>query len=359
MGSAWTRDKKEQRTRVLQHPTDGTQDGPCNTQETRCDWENASCNMQPTTRNAEKCNVTRCDVGPSDRQHTPRDMGHLGRPQENRPQTMCSRNDPQTAMPQTTRKGQRAWHHWRVCNRHHDSCNMQGKCNGRHAACDSTTSKQHAPCSGRHAKRNKQRVACNRQHAPDFMKHAASNNDMQRNRQHAPGNGQRAACNRTPVLSDGVHRATNMQQGKRQQGNMHSGLQQTTGNGQHATDNVHQTADGMQEDASSCVMQQETHGTAAFRVRRAAGSGQPASMREALYATTCAQHGTDITQDETHARCHSMQQTQTEPTTRSRQCNYEMRRTQSGRSRTSGHAAAAHGKGNMQRCNRRRATQNM
>jgi hypothetical protein len=37
----------------------------------------------------------------------------------------------------------------------------------------------------------------------------------------------------------------------------------------HATDNVHQTADDMQEDASTCEMQQETHATAAFRVRRA------------------------------------------------------------------------------------------
>jgi hypothetical protein len=78
--------------------------------------------------------------------------------------------------------------------------------------------RQHAPCSGRHATLNKQRAACNRQHAPDFMKQ-----------------------------------------------------QQTTGNGQHATDNVHQTADsGMHEDASTCEMQQEIHGTAIFSVRRAA-----------------------------------------------------------------------------------------
>jgi hypothetical protein len=41
----------------------------------------------------------------------------------------------------------------------------------------------------------------------------------------------------------------------------------------HATDNVEQTADDVQEDASTCEMQEETHGTAAFRARRAAGSG--------------------------------------------------------------------------------------
>ncbi len=59
----------------------------------------------------------------------------------------------------------------------------------------------------------------------------------------------------------------------------------------------------------------------------AASSGQrdTSSMRVELYSTTSAQHGTDATQDATHDRCRSMHQTQTEPTTRSRQCNYEMR----------------------------------
>ena len=56
--------------------------------------------------------------------------------------------------------------------------------------------------------------------------------------------------------------------------------------------------------------------------QRAAENQQHA--RSTLYATASAQHGTDATQDATHdhtTRCRSMHQTQTEPTTRSRQCN--------------------------------------
>ena len=70
----------------------------------------------------------------------------------------------------------------------------------------------------------------------------------------------------------------------------------------HATDNVQQTADDMQEHASTCEMQEETHGIAVLRVRRAAGSGQgtSSSMREALFSTTSAQHGTDATHKMQH-----------------------------------------------------------
>jgi hypothetical protein len=77
----------------------------------------------------------------------------------------------------------------------------------------------------------------------------------------------------------------------------------------------------MQEHASTCEMQQETHGTAAFRVRRASGQRATSGMLEALCSTTSAQHGTDATQDATYDPCRSLHQTQTEPTTRSRQCN--------------------------------------
>ena len=72
-------------------------------------------------------------------------------------------------------------------------------------------------------------------------------------------------------------------------------------NGQRATDNVHQTADDMQEDASTCEMQQGN--TRHRRIPCAASSGQrtSSSMREALFSTTSAQHGTDAT--------HKMQRT--------------------------------------------------
>ena len=174
---------------------------------------------------------------------------------------------------------------------------------------------------------------------------------MQRNRQHAPDTGQRAAGNRTPILcrqrgKDNKRRAPGNKHATRQETTrQHAGLQQTTGNGQHATDNVHQTADGMQEDASTCEMQQETHGTAAFRVRRASGkraAGNQQYARRIVRDNQFATRHRRLTQDATYARCRSMYQTHTEPTTRSRQCNvYEMRRTKSGRSRTSGHAAPA------------------
>ncbi len=65
--------------------------------------------------------------------------------------------------------------------------------------------------------------------------------------------------------------------------------------GQRATDNVHQSADDMQEDASTCEMQQGN--TRHRRIPCAASSGQrtSSSMREALFSTTSAQHGTDAT----------------------------------------------------------------
>jgi hypothetical protein len=85
---------------------------------------------------------------------------------------------------------------------------------------------------------------------------------------------------------------------------------------------------GMQEDASTCEMQQETHGTAAFRVRRAAGSGEPAACAKHC-ARSIVRDNQCATRHRRHTRCNarrydpcrSMQQTQTEPTTRSRQCN--------------------------------------
>ena len=134
------------------------------------------------------------------------------------------------------------------------------------------------------------------QRAKDDMKRAT-------NMHRATGNVQHAT--ETPVLcrqrgNDNRRRAPgNKHATRKETTRQHAGLQQTTGNGQHATDNVHQTADGMQEDASTCEMQQETHGTAAFRVRRAAGSGQPT-----VCAKHCPRQPVRNTAQTPHTRCH-------------------------------------------------------
>jgi hypothetical protein len=93
-------------------------------------------------------------------------------------------------------------------------------------------------------------------------------------------------------------------------------------------------------------MQDATRNTRHCGISCAAGSGQrrTSSMREALYATTSAQHGTDATQDATHD--HTTRAAACTKHKRNRQhaagnAMYEMRRTKSGRSRTSGHAAPA------------------
>ena len=80
-------------------------------------------------------------------------------------------------------------------------------------------------------------------------------------RNKATGNRQQAAC--------GKRRAKD-------------GKQQAT----HPTDNVQHSTDNIQEDASTCVMQQETHGTATFRVRRAAVNRQHA--RSIVRGNQCA-----------------------------------------------------------------------
>jgi hypothetical protein len=94
-----------------------------------------------------------------------------------------------------------------------------------------------------------------------------------------------------------------------------------TRNGHHATVNGRHATDDIQQAARKDSKQ---HGTAAFRISCAASSRQrnTSNMGQALYSTTSAQHGTDATQDDaTYDPYRSMQQTQTEPTTRSRQWN--------------------------------------
>ena len=131
--------------------------------------------------------------------------------------------------------------------------------------------------------------------------HRATGNMRQTpsNRRHATGNVQHATDNveiwKRPLTTG--HKATSQQGNKptRRQTPRRRRQNQAT----HATDNVQQTADDMQEDASTCEMQEETHGTAAaFRVRRAAGSGQPAAC-----AKHCTRQPVRNTAQTPHTRC--------------------------------------------------------
>jgi hypothetical protein len=153
---------------------------------------------------------------------------------------------------------------------------------------------------------------------------------VQRNMQHAACNGQRAACNRNfgnaPLTTGNKatrqHATRGMQQTPRRRRQ-----NQTT----HATDNVQQTADDMQEDASTCEMQRELQSTAAFRVRRAAGSAQPAAC-----AKHCTRQPVRNTADATHKMQHTTGAAACSKHTRNRHHaagieTYEMRRTDSGR----------------------------
>jgi hypothetical protein len=158
-------------------------------------------------------------------------------------------------------------------------------------------------------------AACNRQ-LRDNMRHAAGNmqrttNDMHRatgnmrqtpsNRQHATGNVQHATGNveiwkRT--LATG-HKPTSQQANKptsRQTPRRRRQNQAT-----HATDNVQQTADDMQEHASTCEMQQgNTRHRRLISCAASGGQRTTSSMREALSLTTSAEHGTDATHKMRH-----------------------------------------------------------
>ena len=133
----------------------------------------------------------------------------------------------------------------------------------------------------RHAAGNMQRTTDDMQRATGDMRQTSSN--MQRttttcnatsSMQHATRNVQHARClHKTWRLEKTI---VNRQQGNRRH-MQHTLRRRRRNQATYATDNVHQTADYMQEDASTCEMQQERHGTAAFRVRRAAGRGQPAA----------------------------------------------------------------------------------
>ncbi len=144
---------------------------------------------------------------------------------------------------------------------------QQTTCTAQQATC----ARLPATCSGkrRHAT---QHAACSMQRATCSMQQATWNLETTiDNRQH----GNKATCD--------------MQQPPRRRRQNHA---------THATDNVQQTADDMQEHASSCEMQRETHGTAAFRVRRAACSGQAAACEK-----HCTRQPVRNTAQTPHTRC--------------------------------------------------------
>jgi hypothetical protein len=159
--------------------------------------------------------------------------------------------------------------------------------------------------------------------------------------QHATDNRQRGEDNRQRAIDS-------RQQGKKETGGL-----------RHAADTAQKTeSSGQRIQRNTCNRQQ----TACKRTRaharcnrrhtalphfvcggqRAAENQQHA--RSTLYATASTQHGTDATQDATHD--HTTRAAACTKHKRNRQhaagnAMYEMRRTQSGRSRTSGHAAPA------------------
>jgi hypothetical protein len=222
--------------------------------------------MQSTTRSAETCNVTRCDVGQAtdSAHHATGDTGAGNRQQTTDNRQRAADTIRRTAMLQTTRERDHVQDTTGKCA----TDNMQrGICDGENATDDTqhathmqhTTSRQHAPCSGQYA---------------------ANNNDVQRARQHATDNrqrGQQAAC---------VMRQTPRRR------------RQTTGN----ACNRQRASDSRRHPRGREHMRDATGNTRHRRISCAAGSGQrtTSSMREALYSTTSAQLGTDATHTMQH-----------------------------------------------------------
>ena len=163
-----------------------------------------------------------------------------------------------------------------------------------------------------HATGNMRRGTCNRRHAacntqqPDNMRdacgqYAANNNDMQRARQHAICSMQQTTDNVEKTI-DSVQRTTD---NKATGDKATCGRQQTprkrqqpagnASNGQRATDS-RRHARGREH------MRDATGNTRHRRISCAASSGQrtTSSMREALFSTTSAQHGTGATHKMQH-----------------------------------------------------------
>jgi hypothetical protein len=165
---------------------------------------------------------------------------------------------------------------------------------------------QRAVCSKRHATRNAQHATCNMRQTSCNIQRTTT--DMQRNRYHATDNGQRDTCSMQQTTWKRQQTACNGQHATRQQTPLsmrqtadiaqQTANKRATGNGQHATDTVQQTADNMQEDASTCEMQQATRSTAVLCVRRAADGTHPAAC-----AKHCMRQPVRNSAQTPHTRC--------------------------------------------------------
>jgi hypothetical protein len=194
-----------------------------------------------------------------------------------------------------------------TCNRRHTACNRQPS--SQHAPCSGQPSTHDAPCKGQHAAVNKRHAAPNVQHISTTWK-----------RQQTPCNAQRTSCNRQRATCDRQHAAGSAQR------------QQTTGDAQHLTDNRQRaTASGRHARGSMlratharCSRKHTAPPHSAFRVRRAAGSGQPAAWAKPCTrppARNTAQTPHKTMQHAPYDPCRSTQRTNTQPTTRSGQWN--------------------------------------
>ncbi len=242
------------------------------------------------------------------------------------------------AMPRTTRKGQqRARDHWQMCNArrdgHHATCNMHREtmqqatqtmqhatCNRRHTASNRQPPSQHAPCSGQPSTHD---APCKGQHAAVSKPHATA---------------KRAAyIDNVSKTTDAMQRATEIMQpstgdmrqtaGSRKRAKTANNRKRAAFNGQQttcATASRRQARGSMQRATHArCNRKHTAPPHFAFRARRAAGSGQPAA-----WAKPCTRQPARNTAQTPHTRRCNMPQTHMKI--------HGVRRTKSGRSRTSG-----------------------
>jgi hypothetical protein len=146
--------------------------------------------------------------------------------------------------------------------------------------CNATCNMQRATCSMQQTTWNLERTIDNRQQRQQATRQHAACSRQRGIWKTQSTTGNKATCNKATCSMQHTPRRRRQNQAT------------------HATDNVHQAADDMQEDASTCELQRETHGTAAYRVRRAAGSGQPAAC-----AKHCTRRSVRNTSQTPHTRC--------------------------------------------------------
>ena len=229
--------------------------------ETR-DVRSATGNRRLATRSMQRDETRR---GLGDRQRTPCGMGHWGLGQQAADQ-----------VGHATKKGHADTIQRTACRR---------LCRRRplESVQQTTENMQHAPGKMQRTTATQQSAACNR-HRGISKRSLTTGNKATR---------QHAACSR--------HRA---EDGKTRQ------------RMQQATCNIQQTRCKRTRAHARC--NKETHGIAAFPVRRAGGSGQAAACAKHCSRHQCATRHRRHAQDGTYDRCRSMQQTHAEPTPRRR-----------------------------------------